>query len=88
MNLWDTRKLSADPETSHEPGVLPFTMKSLLVAILCQLSFWMPAQGKDIDTGRLWSRDAYKDGKLSKDELGDKLWKRMSAQDANGVGVW
>ena len=62
-------------------------MKSLLAVILCQLSFWMPAQGKDIDTGRLWSKDSNKDGKLSKEELGDKLWQRMSAQDANGDGA-
>jgi predicted peptidase len=42
---------------------------------------------KGLDTERLMSKDANKDGKLSKEELGEKFWARAAGQDANGDGV-
>lgn len=62
-------------------------MKTTLLILLGQLSVMAMVHGKDIDTERLWSKDTNKDGKLSKEELGDKLWQRMSAQDVNGDGA-
>ena len=59
-------------------------MKMTFLLLVAQLSVMGISMGKDLDTERLWTKDANKDGKLSKEELGDKLWKRMSAQDANG----
>lgn len=36
---------------------------------------------------RLIAKDTNKDGKLSREELGERFWKRVSGQDANGDGV-
>ena len=62
-------------------------MKTTILILFGQLSVMAMVHGKDIDTERLWSKDTNKDGKLSKEELGDKLWQRMSAQDANSDGA-
>jgi predicted peptidase len=61
-------------------------MKTTTLVLLVQLSVMAMAQAKEIDTERLWSKDTNKDNHLSKHELGDKLWQRMSSQDANGDG--
>ena len=53
-------------------------MKTTIHILLGTLSMMAMVHGKDIDTDRLWSKDTNKDGKLSKEELGDKLWQRMS----------
>ena len=62
-------------------------MKTTFLTLLSSLSVIAMVHAKDIDTERLGSKDTNKDGKLSKEELGDKLWQRMSAQDANGDGA-
>jgi len=45
------------------------------------------AQEKPGKNDRLMSKDSNKDGKLSKEELGEQFWKRAAAQDANGDGL-
>ncbi|MDZ4401418.1 prolyl oligopeptidase family serine peptidase [Prosthecobacter sp.] len=62
-------------------------MKTLLTISLCSVSLLAIAQDKGINPERLMSKDANKDGKLSKEELGDKFWQRAAGQDANGDGV-
>ncbi len=54
--------------------------------------FWMlalvAATAQQTDKfARLQSMDANKDGKLSKEELGEQFWSRASGYDANGDGV-
>ncbi len=62
-------------------------MKTTTLILIGLVGMFAIAQGKDINTERLWTKDTNKDGKLSKEELGDKLWQRMSAQDANSDGA-
>jgi len=62
-------------------------MKTKLITTLCLFSVIALAKGNGIDSDRLMTKDTNKDGKLSKEELGDKLWQRMSSQDANSDGA-
>lgn len=62
-------------------------MKTFLTIIMCSVSLVAVAQDKGINTERLMSKDTNKDGKLSKQELGEQFWKRATGQDANGDGV-
>jgi predicted peptidase len=62
-------------------------MKTTILILINLFGMLAIEQGKDINTDRLWTKDTDKNGKLSKDELGDKLWQRMSPQDANGDGA-
>ncbi len=62
-------------------------MKTKLITTLCLFSVIALAKEKGIDSERLMTKDTNKDGKLSKEELGDKLWQRMSGQDANSDGA-
>lgn len=62
-------------------------MKSTLIITLCWVSLLAMAQDKGINTERLMSKDTNKDGKLSKEELGEQFWQRAAGQDANGDGV-
>lgn len=62
-------------------------MKATLIITLCSVSLLAMAQDKGINSERLMAKDANKDGKLSKEELGDKFWQRAAGQDANGDGV-
>ncbi len=59
-------------------------MKSLLLFLLIAVP--VLAQQKD-KTDRLLSKDANKDGTLSKEELGGQFWARATGFDANGDGV-
>lgn len=62
-------------------------MKTTTLILFGQLSVLALVHGEDVNTERLWTRDTNKDGKLSKEELGGKLWQRMSAQDADADGA-
>lgn len=62
-------------------------MKKLLISSLALLVLPVGAQELDPKAGRLMSRDTNKDGKLSKEELGDQFWQRAKGQDADGDGV-
>src|SRR5436190_23654505 len=65
------------------------TMKTILCIVVCCCAGLASAQEKvkGLNVERLMSKDANKDGKLSKEELGEKFWKRSAGQDANGDGV-
>jgi predicted peptidase len=56
---------------------------SLLLVVLTTCDTAQEKQKFD----RLQSADANKDGKLSKEELGEKFWSRAAGFDANGDGV-
>lgn len=60
-------------------------MKASLIIALGSIG--ISALAKDINTELLMAKDANKDGKLSKEELGESFWKRAAGQDANGDGV-
>jgi predicted peptidase len=66
-------------------------MKTILCIAACLWVGLVTAQVKEkekgIDVERLMSKDANEDGKLSKEELGEKFWQRAAGQDANGDGV-
>jgi predicted peptidase len=62
-------------------------MKTTILIPLCFFGVFAIAQAKDINTERLWTKDTDNNGKLSKEELGEKLWQRMSGQDANADGA-
>lgn len=62
-------------------------MRRALILILGLISVLAVAQDKGINIERLMTKDANKDGKLSKEELGAQFWQRSSGQDANGDGV-
>src|SRR5688500_8707093 len=64
-------------------------MKTLLCIAVCCCAGIAGAQEKEkgLDAGRLMSKDANKDGKLSKEELGEKFWQRVAEKDANGDGM-
>jgi predicted peptidase len=64
-------------------------MKTILCIAVCCCAGIASAQEKEkgLDAGRLMSKDANKDGKLSKEELGEKFWQRAAGQDANGDGM-
>jgi len=62
-------------------------MRTFLVSLpflLCGLAL---AKDDGINADRLMTKDTNKDGKLSKEELGEQFWKRSSGFDANGDGV-
>jgi hypothetical protein len=63
------------------------TMKTILAISFCVCASLSGAQDKGIDSERLMSKDANKDGKISKEELGEKLWIRAVGQDADGDGL-
>lgn len=44
------------------------------------------ATAKNLNTDRLMSKDTNKDGRLSREELGEPFWQRAAGQDANGDG--
>jgi len=62
-------------------------MKIFLTISLSLVGIISVVVAKDLNTERLMSKNANKDGKLSREELGDTLWNRLSGQDANGDGV-
>lgn len=62
-------------------------MKTMILFLLTQVSVMATVHSKELNAARLWSKDTNQDGRLSKEELGEKLWPRMSAQDANGDGA-
>ncbi|MFN0075156.1 MAG: prolyl oligopeptidase family serine peptidase [Prosthecobacter sp.] len=62
-------------------------MKATLIITLSLFGVIAAAQDKGINSERLMSKDTNKDGKLSKEELGDKFWQRAAGQDANGDGA-
>ena len=57
--------------------VIPLLLLSLISVV---------ATAKSLNTDRLMSKDTNKDGKLSKEELGEPFWQRTAGQDANGDG--
>jgi len=63
------------------------TLSTLAVWFLCVALVAAQGKEKGLDTERLMSKDANKDGKLSKEELGEKFWARAAGQDADGNGV-
>lgn len=62
-------------------------MKTIPLFCLCLIAATVTAKEKGGKFDRLLAKDANKDGKLSKEELGETFWKRASGQDANGDGV-
>lgn len=62
-------------------------MSTRLILFLSSISVIALAQDKGINSDRLMTKDANKDGRLSKEELGEQFWKRAAGQDANGDGV-
>ncbi len=61
-------------------------MKPTLILTWLLSSALVFAQEKPAKTDRLMSKDSNKDGKLSKEELGEQYWRRAAGQDANGDG--
>ena len=61
-------------------------MKPALIFTWLLSSIVVFAQEKPGKAGRLMSKDSNKDGKLSKEELGEQFWQRAAGQDANGDG--
>ena len=57
--------------------VIPLLLFSLISVV---------ASAKGINSDRLMSKDTDKDGKLSRQELGEQFWQRSAGQDANGDG--
>ena len=55
-----------------------------LPLLICSLAM---AQDKGINADRLMTKDANKDGKLSKEELGEQFWKRVAGFDADADGA-
>jgi len=68
-------------------SLLSAAMKTFLFAAFLVCVITSHAQDKGINSKRLMSNDANKDGKLTKEELGDVFWKRAAGQDANGDGA-
>ena len=62
-------------------------MKATLIILVWSAGVLAIAQDKGINSARLMSKDANKDGRLSREELGDQFWQRAAGQDANGDGV-
>lgn len=62
-------------------------MKMQLLLACTLLALAATAQDKGGKFDRLIDTDANKDGKLSKQELGEKFWSRASAYDSNSDGV-
>src|SRR6185503_17237260 len=75
---------------TRSPGDLLMKPLILMLAALLiggQLSSRLHAADENKSRDRLIAKDSNKDGKLSREELGEQLWKRVSGQDANGDGV-
>jgi len=66
---------------------VPADMKTILLFCFCFVVLTLPAQEKAGKFDCLLTKDTNKDGKLSKEELGEKFWKRASGQDANSDGL-
>lgn len=62
-------------------------MKTILPIIGCFVALGAFAQDKGVKLDRIFDKDANKDGKLTKEELGGKYWARASGFDANGDGM-
>ncbi|WP_146850718.1 prolyl oligopeptidase family serine peptidase [Brevifollis gellanilyticus] len=62
-------------------------MKTCLTLALVLAAAFGFAQEKPGKNDRLISKDSNKDGKLSKEELGEQFWQRAAGQDANGDGL-
>lgn len=60
-------------------------MKTISLLLVLLTTCVMAQEKQKFD--RLASADANKDGKLSKEELGEKFWSRATGFDANGDGV-
>lgn len=61
---------------------------TLAALLMCgHLSNRLHAADENKSRDRLAAKDSNKDGKLSRAELGEQFWKRVSGQDANGDGV-
>lgn len=63
------------------------TMKTVAISLLSLISIASPAQETGGKFDRLKTIDANKDGKVSKEELGEKFWGRASGFDADGDGA-
>jgi predicted peptidase len=82
------RAESADFKTV--PGKRSFIplMKLICFAILILLTgLASAAEKRGLNIERLMQEDLNRDGKLSKEEAGERFWARAAAQDANGDGI-
>jgi hypothetical protein len=57
-------------------------MRALAFSLLCLVSTASHAQQKGGKLDRLKTMDANKDGKVAKEELGEKFWSRAAGFDA------
>ncbi len=62
-------------------------MKIIFLLAFCVSGLFAMADEDTKKVERLWIKDANQDGRLSRAELGDTLWRRVMGQDANGDGV-
>lgn len=60
---------------------------TILTITSCFIALTAFAKDKDSKLDRIFDKDANKDGKVTKEELGEKYWARASSFDANGDGA-